>query len=102
MYIFPGSITGMLMFFTSDITGILPVLYSLLDTPFIVHSISAIVEVLTNSVFRDGKATKILTEPLLRWIAVRGTQIANQAIQGEPARWKVKSYLDSAFRRRGC
>lgn len=47
-----------------------------------VQSISAIVEVLTNSVFRDGKATKALTEPLLRWMAVRGMQIVNQAISG--------------------
>lgn len=86
MYIISRGITGILMFLTSDITGLLPVLYSLLDTPFIVQSVSAIVEVLTNSVFRDGKATKILTEPLLRWIAARGTQIVNQAIQGEPAR----------------
>lgn len=69
----------------SDITGLLPVLYSLLDTPFMVQSISALVEVLTNSVFRDGKATKILTEPLLRWMAARGTHIVNQAIQGRPA-----------------
>lgn len=66
----------------SDITNLLPVLYSLLDTPFMVQSISAIVEVLTNSVFRDGKATKALTEPLLRWMAVRGMQIVNQAISG--------------------
>lgn len=50
-----------------------------------VQSISAIVEVLTNSVFRDGKATKILTEPLLHWMATRGTQIVNQAIQGKLA-----------------
>ncbi|KAJ9116745.1 hypothetical protein QFC20_000680 [Naganishia adeliensis] len=68
-----------------DITNLLPVLHSLLDTPFMVQSISAIVEVLTNSVFRDGKATKALTEPLLRWMAVRGMQIVNQAISEEDA-----------------
>jgi hypothetical protein len=66
----------------SDISNLLPILYPLLDTPFMVQSISAIVEVLTNSVFRDGKATTALTEPLLRWMAVRGMQIVNQAISG--------------------
>jgi hypothetical protein len=69
----------------SDITNILPILYSLLDTPFMIQSMSSIVEILTNSVFRDGKATKVLTEPLLRWLTGRGTQIVNEAIHSECA-----------------
>ncbi|KAJ9108122.1 hypothetical protein QFC19_002589 [Naganishia cerealis] len=69
----------------SDITNILPLLYSLLDTQFMVQSMSSIIEILTNSVFRDGKATKALTEPLLRWLAVRGIQIVNEAINNQDA-----------------
>jgi DNA-binding PucR family transcriptional regulator len=51
-----------------------------------IQSMSSIVEILTNSVFRDGKATKVLTEPLLRWLAGRGTQIVNKAIHSKRAR----------------
>lgn len=51
-----------------------------------IQSMSSIVEILTNSVFRDGKATKVLTEPLLRWLAGRGTQIVNEAIHSKCAR----------------
>ena len=79
----------MLTILISDITGLLPVLYPLMDTPFIVQAISAIVEVLTNSVFRDGKATKILSEPLLRWAAGKGTQIVHRAVQGELAKSEI-------------
>ncbi|KAJ9120790.1 hypothetical protein QFC22_002724 [Naganishia vaughanmartiniae] len=68
-----------------DLTNILPILYSLLDTQFMIQSMSSIVEILTNSVFRDGKATKVLTEPLLRWLAGRGIQIVNEAIRNEDA-----------------
>lgn len=43
------------------------------------QAISVLVEILTGSVFKDGKATKITTEPILEWISQRGGAIVKQA-----------------------
>ncbi|WVQ82597.1 hypothetical protein IAT38_004727 [Cryptococcus sp. DSM 104549] len=47
-----------------ELTALLPVLYNILPLP---AACSAVVEVLTESIFKFGKGTKILTEPLLAW-----------------------------------
>lgn len=48
----------------SDLTALLPHLYGLLPLP---AASSALVEVLSESLFKFGKGAKILTEPLLAW-----------------------------------
>jgi hypothetical protein len=57
----------------------LPVLLRTLNTQYISEASSVLVEILTHSVFRDGKATKITTEPLLEWLAARGSGIVKEA-----------------------
>ncbi|ORX41250.1 armadillo-type protein [Kockovaella imperatae] len=47
-----------------QLTALLPCLYNLLPLP---AASSALVEALSESVFRYGKGTKVLTEPLLEW-----------------------------------
>jgi hypothetical protein len=49
---------------SSELTALLPHLYGLLPLP---AASSALVEVLSESIFKFGKGTKILTEPLLDW-----------------------------------
>ncbi|AFR92571.1 hypothetical protein C343_00448 [Cryptococcus neoformans C23] len=47
-----------------ELNEVLPVLYNLLPLP---AACSAVVEVLSESIFKYGKGTKILTEPLISW-----------------------------------
>lgn len=49
----------------SELTALLNPLYNLLPLP---AASSALVEVLSESIFKFGKGTKVLTEPLLGWI----------------------------------
>lgn len=49
---------------TSELSELLPHLYGLLPLP---AASSALVEVLSESIFKFGKGAKILTEPLLHW-----------------------------------
>lgn len=48
----------------SELNEVLPVLYNLLPLP---AACSAVVEVLSESIFKYGKGTKVLTEPLISW-----------------------------------
>ena len=48
----------------SELSELLPHLYGLLPLP---AASSALVEVLSESIFKFGKGAKILTEPLLSW-----------------------------------
>jgi hypothetical protein len=57
----------------SEITTLLPAIYNLLP---LTAASSALVEILSESVFRYGKGTKILTEPLVAWcIGPNGQQL---------------------------
>ncbi|OXG35215.1 hypothetical protein C367_00450 [Cryptococcus neoformans Ze90-1] len=47
-----------------ELNEVLPVLYNLLPLP---AACSAVVEVLSESIFKYGKGTKVLTEPLISW-----------------------------------
>lgn len=63
-----------------DISTLLPILYNLLSSSeFLPQTINVLIEILTVSVFKDGKATKILTEPLLEWFASTGQGIVSRA-----------------------
>lgn len=64
-----------------DLTSLLPTLYTLLSSPFLPSSVNVLIEILTASVFKDGKATKALTEPLLAWITTTGQAIIAQAAE---------------------
>lgn len=55
----------------SDLSALLPHLYGLLPLP---SASSALVEVLSESLFKFGKGAKILTEPLLAWFTGPGFQ----------------------------
>ena len=48
----------------SELTSLLPSLYALLPLP---AASSAVSEALTESIFKYGKGTKVLTEPLIAW-----------------------------------
>lgn len=48
----------------SELTALLPSLYDLLPLP---AACSAISEALSESIFKFGKGTKVLTEPLIAW-----------------------------------
>lgn len=69
------------------------------------QAIGVLVEILTGSVFKDGKATKFTTEPILDWISQRGSAITKQAAASESLRsgWPQKrvrlklDFLDFAF-----
>lgn len=69
------------MLFRRDLTSLLPTLYHLLSTPFLPSAVNVLIEILTASVFKDGKATKVLTEPLLEWITTTGQTIIVQAAE---------------------
>ena len=62
----------------SDLTAILPPLYGLLPLP---AASSALVEVLSESLFKFGKGAKILTEPLLAWFT--GPQFQSALVEAE-------------------
>ena len=61
---------------------LLPTLYSLLSTPLMPKVINSLCEILTVSIFRDGKATKALTEPILDWLGNEGLAVVNAAVAG--------------------
>lgn len=48
----------------SELNEVLPPLYNLLPLP---AACSAVTEVLSESIFKYGKGTKVLTEPLISW-----------------------------------
>ncbi len=54
-----------------------------LNSSLVCQAISAITEILTASIYRDGKATKLLTEPLLEWFGGGGAKLVALAIEGE-------------------
>ena len=63
----------------SELTALLPHLYSLLPMP---AASAAVVEVLSESLFKYGKGAKILTEPLLAWIVGPSGQSLASACEG--------------------
>lgn len=63
-----------------ELTALLPHLYNLLPLP---AASTTLVEVLSESIFRFGKGTKILTEPLMAWvIGPNGQQLIGAANDG--------------------
>ena len=71
------------MVFYREITELLPTLLHLLNTPYMSPAIGVLVEILMTSVFMDGKATKITTEPLLDWFAGRGGEFVKEAVASQ-------------------
>jgi len=69
--------------FYREITELLPTLLHLLNTPYMSQAIGVLVEILMTSVFMDGKATKITTEPLLDWFAGRGGEFVREAVASQ-------------------
>jgi hypothetical protein len=69
--------------FNSEILNILPTLYALLSTSLMPQAIESISEILTVSIFRDGKATKALTEPILDWLSGDGWEVVQLAVRGK-------------------
>ncbi|WVF66636.1 hypothetical protein IAT40_001376 [Kwoniella sp. CBS 6097] len=65
-----------------DLNTLLPALYSLLPMP---AASSALVEVLSESIFKFGKGTKVLTEPLLAWVIGPAGQSLIGSADGEPS-----------------
>lgn len=63
-----------------EITSILPTVYGYLDTPLMPSATATVCEILTVSVFRDGKATRILTEPILTWLMEKGRAVVEDAV----------------------
>lgn len=68
-----------------EITGLVPILLPMLDSPFLPPTAAVLVEILTTSVFKDGKACKILTEPILQWFSGRGLAIIRKASNEQDA-----------------
>ena len=66
----------------SELTSLLPCLYNLLPLP---AASLALVEILGESIFRFGKGTKVLTEPLLAWSIGPGKTLIDSAAGGESA-----------------
>nr|ODO01293.1 hypothetical protein L204_02021 [Cryptococcus depauperatus CBS 7855] len=64
-----------------ELTALLPELYNTLPLP---AASSAIAEILSESIFKYGKGTKILTEPLLDWIAGTNGQSLILNTSGDP------------------
>jgi len=67
----------------SELTELLPHLYNLLPIP---AASSALVEVLSESIFKLGKGAKILTEPLLAWFNTNFQAVLSQEDDGESSR----------------
>jgi hypothetical protein len=65
----------------SELTNLLPSLYALLPLP---AASSAVSEALSESIFKFGKGTKVLTEPLIAWaISPSGQGLIGGAEGGE-------------------
>jgi len=65
-----------------ELTALLPSLYALLPLP---AASSALVEALSESLFKYGKGTKILTEPLIAWaLSPMGQGLISRA-EAEPS-----------------
>ena len=66
----------------SELISLLPALYDLLPLP---AASSAVSEALSESIFKFGKGTKVLTEPLLAWcVSPAGQSVVGEA-EGEPS-----------------
>ncbi|KAK8844673.1 hypothetical protein IAR55_006522 [Kwoniella newhampshirensis] len=65
-----------------ELNALLPPLYDLLPLP---AASSALVEVLSESLFKFGKGTKILTEPLLAWVIGSAGQSLVGSADEEPS-----------------
>lgn len=65
-----------------ELTALLPHIYSLLPLP---AASSVLEEVLSESIFKYGKGTKILTEPLLAWVIGPAGQGLIGGAEGEPS-----------------
>lgn len=77
----PGSQSRTLLISGSELSALLPSLYNLLPLP---SACSVLEEVLSESVFRFGKGSKILTEPLIAWvIGPAGQSLIGSAEGGE-------------------
>lgn len=63
----------------SELTALLPHLYSLLPLP---AASSAIAEILSESIFKFGKGTKVLTEPLVGWFVGPSGQAVLSSVEG--------------------
>lgn len=63
----------------SQLTALLPSLYSLFPSP---AAMSAVSEVLSESEFKFGKGTKVLTEPLVAWIISEQGQRLIESAEG--------------------
>ncbi|KAK4687604.1 importin-13, partial [Tremellales sp. Uapishka_1] len=65
-----------------ELTALLPSLYNVLPLP---SASSALVEILSESIFKFGKGTKILTEPLVAWVIGPAGQTLVGTADGEPS-----------------
>ncbi|WRT63297.1 uncharacterized protein IL334_000202 [Kwoniella shivajii] len=65
-----------------ELNALLPALYNLLPMP---AASSALVEVLSESIFKYGKGTKLLTEPMLAWVIGPSGQSLVGSAEGEPS-----------------
>jgi hypothetical protein len=66
---------------SSELNALVPSLYSLLP---LAAASSTLVEVLSESIWRFGKGTKVLTEPLVAWVIGPGQSLI-AATEGEPS-----------------
>ncbi|CED84264.1 Nuclear transport receptor LGL2 (importin beta superfamily) [Phaffia rhodozyma] len=65
---------------------LLPILIQLLDRPeTLIPASTCMQEVLCNSILKDGRGSKVLTEPLLAWVAGTGRNISENLFQSGDA-----------------
>ena len=71
-----------LTFAPSDLTSVVPTLISLLSHPdLFVEASDVLQDILTSSALAQGYGPKTLTEPILQWINIAGTSIAQRSLQ---------------------
>ena len=74
---------GSRLYFLSELTALVPVLIGLLrDKDSFIATCDVLEEIMTKSALSAGKGTKILTEPLLQWVASEGTLILQESLSG--------------------
>jgi hypothetical protein len=60
----------------------------MLDTPVMAHTTSTLNEVLNGSIYKNGKGSKILTEPIITWITGgAGQRIIANSTDGKSLAW---------------
>lgn len=71
---------------SSDLTDIIPILFSFLnnptseDDPIFIAGSEALQEIMQHSVFSDGSGSKALTEPLLFWLQSTGARLIDGSV----------------------